>query len=507
VLSGRLRTPQRGVQRGPAAQSLLRQPLLVLLLLPVGLAAACGGAAHESSRTIGPAPTLHREGLPLPVVRGPVRIEVTVVDGDRRVPVREAAVHLWGRRAHTDAAGLAQVRVPFRRALNVTVSAKGFSTRTVLEPFRDGRKATIRVYRPELQWRMYGATAARAQTQSHIRLRPPFRTVWSVGIGGLIEFPAVVDGGVAYIGNARASIRAISMRFGKTLWRHDTPYGKMASSPAVVGRNLVYHTMDGHVYVLDRANGRLRWRFYVGSPVESSPIVRDGVDYFGAWNGRLYALDLRRHRLRWTRSLGAKITSSAAIADGRLFIGDYAGRLWALSPGTGATRWVSSVNGRIYGTPAVANGRVFVPSSTGGSLTAFSTRGRRLWRIHTGSYVYSSPAAWGGRAFFGSYNGVFYGVSASSGRRLWAVGTGGSISGAAVVVDGVAYAGSFAHRIVGVDARTGRVLLRFGHGNYVPVSGNGMRLLFHGYSRLYAVEPRAVNRLPANHRHLRQRRR
>jgi len=26
----------------------------------------------------------------------------------------------------------------------------------------------------------------------------------------------------------------------------------------------------------------------------------------------------------------------------------------------------------------------------------------------------------------------------------------------------------------------------------VPVSGNGMRLLFHGYSRLYAVEPRAV---------------
>jgi outer membrane protein assembly factor BamB len=445
-------------------------------------------------------------------VRGPVRIEVTVVDGDRRVPVREAAVSLWGRRAHTDATGLAQVRVPFRRALNVTVSAKGFSTRTVRESFRDGRKATIRVYQPALQWRMYGATPTRAQSQSHIRLRPPFRTVWSLGIGGLIEFPAVVDGGVAYIGNARASILAISMRFGKLLWRYDTPGGKMASSPAVVGRNLVYHTMDGHVYVLDRANGALLWQFDVGSPVESSPIVNDGIDYFGAWNGRLYALDLRRRRLRWTKSLGAKITSSAAIADGRLFVGDYGGRLWALSPGTGATRWVASVNGRIYGTPAVADGRVFVPSSTGGSLTAFSTGGRYLWRVHTGSYVYSSPAAWGGRVFFGSYNGLFYAVSASSGRTLWAVGAGGSISGAAVVVDGVAYAGSFAHRIVGVDARSGRVLVRFGHGHYVPVSGNGMRLLFHGYSRLYAVEPKAnenspVSRLPAHHRVLRHERR
>jgi outer membrane protein assembly factor BamB len=144
----------------------------------------------------------------------------------------------------------------------------------------------------------------------------------------------------------------------------------------------------------------------------------------------------------------------------------------------------------VYGTPAVAGGRVFVPSSTGGSLTAFSTRGRFLWRRSTGSYVYSSPAVAHGRVFFGSYNGVFYALRASNGATLWAHGTGGPISGAATVVDGVAYAGSFAHRIVGVDARSGRVVLNFPHGEYVPVSGAGERLLLHGYSRLYAVEER-----------------
>ena len=31
--------------------------------------------------------------------------------------------------------------------------------------------------------------------------------------------------------------------------------------------------------------------------------------------------------------------------------------------------------------------------------------------------------------------------------------------------------------------------MRFKHGQYVPVSGNGMQLLFHGYSTLYAVQP------------------
>ena len=429
---------------------------------------------------------------------GPVRLVVTVVDGDRNLRVGRAAVRLWGQSARTDASGVAEIVVPRRRGLNVTVGARGFGSRTVWEDFRAARKVTVRVYRPELQWPMYGATATRAQSQTYIRLRPPFRIVWSVGLGGLIEFPAVVDDGVAYIGNARATISAISMRTGSVLWRHDTPYGQMASSPAVIGSELVYHTMNGHVVVLDRATGRQRWEMSVGSPIESSPIVQDGIDYFGAWNGRLYALDLRTQRLRWTRSLGAKITSSAAIDGGSLFIGDYGGRLWALSPSTGVTHWIRSVNGRIYGTPAVLDGRVFVPSSTGGSLTAFSTQGRYLWRVDTGSYVYSSPAAWRGGVFFGSYSGDFYGVSASSGRTLWRVGTGGRISGAAVVVDGVAYAGSFAHRIVGVDTRSGRVVLWFQHGNYVPVSGNGKFLLFHGYSRLYAVEPkRAVTRLPA----------
>ena len=153
------------------------------------------------------------------------------------------------------------------------------------------------------------------------------------------------------------------------------------------------------------------------------------------------------------------------------------------------TRWVGGVNGRVYGTAAVAHGRVFVPSSTGDSLTAFSTAGRYLWRVGAGSYVYSSPAVWGGRVFFGSYNGVFYAVSAASGRLQWEVGTGGPISGAAVVVDGIAYAGSFSGRIVGVATSTGRVVLNFRHGHYVPVSGDGMRLLFHAYAGLYAVEP------------------
>ena len=465
------------------------------LIVLAALAAGCGSREQAAPSQSGSDPGQTRV-RPRPTVqtrphRPPRAVQVTVVDGDLGTLVPGALVEIGRRAARSNARGVASIPIGPRSALVTVASKAGYGARAVRLPFRTHPRSTIKIYRRALQWAMYGAGPARTQQQAAIRLRPPFKVVWTHGLGGLIEFPAVVADGVAYIGNARETIHALDMQDGGVIWRHDTPGGEMASSPAVFGGVLVVHGMDGEVQVLRRSDGHLLWRFDAGSRIESSPVVLPGgVDLFGTWDGSVTALDLRTHRVRWRYRDGCKITSSAAVAGGTVYLGDYCGRLIALSTNNGALRWAGSVNGRVYGTPAVAGGRVFVPSSTGGSLTAFSVHGARLWSRSTGSYVYSSPAVADGRVFFGSYNGVFYALSARSGSTLWAHATGGPISGAAVVVDGIAYAGSFAHRIMGVNAATGKVVLDFPHGEYVPVAGGGRTLLLHGYSRLFAVERR-----------------
>jgi outer membrane protein assembly factor BamB len=107
-----------------------------------------------------------------------------------------------------------------------------------------------------------------------------------------------------------------------------------------------------------------------------------------------------------------------------------------------------------------------------------------------GAYVYSSPAYYRGRVYFGSYAGIVYCAAARSGRILWRRSTGGSVSGALVVIAGVVYAGSFNYRITAWNWRTGRTLWRFPDGRYVPVSGNGGRLLMYGPRELSAVVPK-----------------
>jgi outer membrane protein assembly factor BamB len=472
----------------------------VVLIAFTVLLAGCGGT-HQAAPTTTTAPPTTTSTHRACRIHS-VKLVITILDGDTLQRVEGAHVRIHNLRGVTDKHGVVVLKGQQRR-LSVQVSRHGYSPVRARVNFAR-RHQTIRVYQPRLQWPVYGANPARTQAQTAIKVRPPFHLVWSTGMGHLIEFPAVVWDGTAYVGNQRAVIRALSMRSGKVSWLHRTPGApRMASSPAVWGGDLVYHTMAGEVYVLNRATGQVVWSWNAGAPIEPSPVVQDGLDYFGTAGGRVYALDLRRHKVRWSRDLGAKITSSVALAGKRLFIGDYAGRLWALSPRSGATRWIGHVNGKIYGTPAVSQRRVFVPSSDGNSLTAFSTSGRYLWRVTVGNYVYSSPAVWGGRVFFGSYDGDFYGVSATTGRILWRVYTGGPISGAVVAVDGIAYAGSFSHHIVGVSVGTGRRVLNFRHGEYVPVSGNGSRLLLHGFSRLYAVEepPKRVPHAARKRRH------
>src|SRR5262249_8699213 len=295
-------------------------------LARLAAATACGAQRQAASTSTAEL----RAKLP-PTRHTGAWVHVTVVDGDRGRRVPGAFVRIGRRARRTDRQGIARIHLARRAALVVQVSRRGYASAEQRFQFRNHPLRTIRIYQPALQWTMYGVEPTRTQAQPNIRLRPPFRVVWSRGMAGLLEFPAVVSNGVAFVGNAWGSVRAVLMRDGALVWRHDIRHGKLASSPALWHDEVVVHGMDGIVWVLDRRSGRLLWHKWIGSPIESSPVVDQGIDYFGGWNGTVYALDLRTHRIRWRSGSGAKITSSAAVSGATIYIGNYSGRLLALS--------------------------------------------------------------------------------------------------------------------------------------------------------------------------------
>jgi outer membrane protein assembly factor BamB len=457
---------------------------LAFLLLVLALAGCADGNASDAARYSETAPA------PEPVVPPPSRLAIHVVDGDSARPVARARVVVSGEEAGSGRDGIALLSKPVRRRFGVSVSAPGYEGARA-RVRASGHRASIRIWRTATQWPIYGATPARTQVHGGIKLRPPFRRIWHRSLHGLVEFPAVVWEGTAYVNNYYGWLRALSVRTGRVLWKRRVG-SLIASSPAVdpERRVLVVTTMEpGYVNVLSLDTGRVRWRYYTGR-AEPSPVIRDGIAYFGATNGNVYALDLDRRKPRWVFHTGVKITSSPALVGNRLYFGDYAGRVFALNARTGRVVWRGSAGTRVYGTVAVSHGRVFAPSVFSG-LSALSARsGRLLWRIPVGVYLYSSPAVFRGRVYFGTYAGLVYSADARNGRILWSRPAGGAVSGAVQVVNGVVYAASMGSRITAWSWRGGRQLWTFPHGRYVPVSGNGSVLLLHGGGAIWGVVPK-----------------
>ena len=99
-----------------------------------------------------------------PVPPPPPATTVHVVDGDTGKPVRRARVVARGGAVRATPKGVAALGVP-RHRYQVRVSAPGYAARTVKLDFRSRLDHRVEVWRPALQWPLYGANPARTQVQ------------------------------------------------------------------------------------------------------------------------------------------------------------------------------------------------------------------------------------------------------------------------------------------------------------------------------------------------------
>jgi outer membrane protein assembly factor BamB len=364
--------------------------------------------------------------------------------------------------------------------------------------------------RPETQvleepWPQYGFDLARTRYAPDFKLRPPFRRLWDVRAGKLVEYPPVVAYGRLYFATSDGRFLAVDTETGKKTWEQDL-HRCTASSPAVAGK-VVYQALmyalpcshrqpngAGYVVAMDSENGDVLWRFKAGV-IETSPLLAENRLYVGSWDKNVYAIDAETGRKLWAFKTGDAVKGGPAYAKGTVYVGSYDGNIYALDAETGKLRWKRGGqhrfggSGNFYATPALAYGRVYI-GSTDGKVYAFGQRsGQLLWSKSTGNYVYSSAAIWDGRVFVGSYDGHFYALDAATGDARWSFKARGQISGSPTVIDGIVYFSTLNQRTFGLDARTGKQVWTFPDGKYSPMIADEKHAYLTGYTRVYALEP------------------
>jgi Ca-activated chloride channel family protein len=103
-----------------------------------------------------------------------------------------------------------------------------------------------------------------------------------------------VDNGRAYFA-VGGEIQARDMSTGRTVWRRayaEADGAQAVSPPAVVGSQIIFGTVDGHLYSADIDTGMTLWAYDLGEPIHFQPIVAQGWVYVATAQGNLIGLEM-----------------------------------------------------------------------------------------------------------------------------------------------------------------------------------------------------------------------
>jgi eukaryotic-like serine/threonine-protein kinase len=206
---------------------------------------------------------------------------------------------------------------------------------------------------------------------------------------------------------------------------------------AMFGRDPTHSAVIGPVNSLPQGN--VTAIFSSNDEICTSPVLANGVIYFGSSDHRLYALDAATGSKLWDFETESWIYSSPAVVKGTVYFGSNDGYFYALDARTGLKRWGFKTRYAIKSTPAVADDKVYFGANDFSIYALNAVTGKKIWKIDAENDVESSPVVINGILCIGSEDEYFYIVDALHGtlrNRFDAINT---VTTSPVVQDGIVY--------------------------------------------------------------------
>ncbi|OGG63385.1 hypothetical protein A3C21_02910 [Candidatus Kaiserbacteria bacterium RIFCSPHIGHO2_02_FULL_59_21] len=181
----------------------------------------------------------------------------------------------------------------------------------------------------------------------------------------------------------------------KPSYQHVVP----KSDPALDEKRVYMGSDAGVFWALEQSDGSIAWSYKVGlhpkgKGIFSSPVLHEGIVYFGAYDGNVYALDAETGKKKWVSFEADWIGSSPALAPelGLLFIGlEYGlwrkrGGIAALDMKTGKTVWAyRDMPTYTHSSPLYIekHWQVVIGSNDGAAYLFDANNGTLLWKFET----------------------------------------------------------------------------------------------------------------------------
>jgi outer membrane protein assembly factor BamB len=185
----------------------------------------------------------------------------------------------------------------------------------------------------------------------------------------------------------------------------------------------------------------VRWKFKTKDSVEAAAAIVAGTVYVGSFDEHLYALDLATGKEKWKVKLGP-IKAAPSYKDGSLYVGTEEGLFFRLEAATGKTLWKFDTDSEITSSANFVGDRVLFGASNA-ILYCLSTAGKMVWKFRIeGGPVNGSPTVVGRRTFVGGCDSKLHIIDVDRGKEVAAVDLGGQTGATAAVAGDWVYIGT-----------------------------------------------------------------
>ncbi len=227
-----------------------------------------------------------------------------------------------------------------------------------------------------------------------------------------------------------------------------------------LGDILLYGTQRGALVALDRTTVQQRWRFQTGDAIFSTPVVANGIAYFGSADKKVYAVRVSDGAFVWAFRTLDIVSASPALAGDSIFFASEDRTVYALDADTGQLRWKFSSGSPFIAAPVAQDDLVFVSNDDGTLFALRQATGRVAWEFSAQSAITAPVTLSDGRVYFGSFDSTVYALDEKDGTVVWAHDLSDTIQQPVLVANQRVYV-TLPEEMFALDAQTGVVLWRY----------------------------------------------
>jgi outer membrane protein assembly factor BamB/ferredoxin len=202
-------------------------------------------------------------------------------------------------------------------------------------------------------------------------------------------------------------------------------------------------SMSGYTKNALPENPKLLWSYKARTRTVASPVVDNGVVYWGDKQGNIRGVNAAGDSCFLYR-YGASMDSNPLIENGVIYTGRNDGRMCALSIADCDTLWTFGTWGQISGAPNLIGNKLVFGSYDNFVYSVDAASGKELARFESGYYINGSVSCWNGYALYGGCDGWLRMVDVTENIEVAAVELKNYIPASTAIWDNMAYVCDFA---------------------------------------------------------------